>query len=114
MEAIEFKLARMAQTETYGELTSTFTGDFNIAEDMGGIPAVKGTFKSAFSCWKHDVRYLTNLAMVTNHKSWEHATGNPELSRLYAEFYYAVRDFVYDDDSPFDDDEIRYFFEVTD
>lgn len=114
MEAIEFKMARMAQTETYGTLTSTFTGDFNIAEDLGGAHAVEDTFARAFACWKHDVRYLANLAMVVNHKSWQHADANPELSRLYAEFYYAVRDFVYDDDSPFDDDDIRYFFEVTD
>ena len=49
MEAIELKLARMAQTETYGDLTSTFTGDFNIAEDMGGVPAVEDTFKRAFA-----------------------------------------------------------------
>lgn len=114
MEAIELKLARMAQTETYGDLTSTFTGDFNIAEDLGGIPAVKDTFDSAFASWKHDVRYLANLAIVTNHKSWQHAAGNPELSRLYAECYYVVRDFVYDDDSPLSEADIRYFFEVTD
>ena len=60
MEAIELKLARMAQTETYGDLTSTFTGDFNIAEDLGGVPAVKDTFDSAFASWKHDVRYLAS------------------------------------------------------
>ena len=114
MEAIELKLARMAQTETYGDLTSTFTGDFNIAEDLGGVAAVEDTFKRAFAEWKHDVRYLANLAMVTNHKSWQHAEGNPELSRLYAECYYAVRDFVYADDSPLSEADIRYFFEVTD
>lgn len=114
MEAIELKLARMAQTETYGDLTSAFTGDFNIAEDSGGISAVKDTFDSAFASWKHDVRYLANLAIVTNLKSWQHAAGNPELSRLYAECYYIVRDFVYDDDSPLSEADIRYFFEVTD
>lgn len=114
MEAIELKLARMAQTETYGGLTSTFTRDFNIAEDLGGVRGVKETFDSAFASWKHDVRYLANLAIVTNHKSWQHAAGNPELSRLYAECYYIVRDFVYDDDSPLSEADIRYFFEVTD
>ena len=77
---------RWAQSEQIGELTTTFTGDFNIAEDISGLKGVRSTFATAFNEWKDDVRYMANLAIVTNMKCWEHyGSGNEELSREYGE-----------------------------
>lgn len=59
---------RWAQSEQVGELTTTFTGDFNIAEDISGLKGVRSTFATAFNEWKDDVRYMANLAIVTNMK----------------------------------------------
>lgn len=76
---------RWAQSEQIGELTTTFTGDFNIAEDISGLKGVRSTFATAFNEWKDDVRYMANLAIVTNMKCWEHyGSGNEELMDIVA------------------------------
>lgn len=107
-------LDRMAGTETYGGLTTTFTGDFNIAE-AAGVDAVKDTFERAFGEWRSDIRYLANLTVVVNHGSWRaYDKGNKELTELYCTFYDACMDEVYGEDSPFDDEEKDYFFSITD
>ena len=95
--------------------TSTFTGDFNIAEALGGKDAVEDTFKRAMESWGDDIRYMATLCIVTNAKCWQHyEKGDAELSETYAEMYYAVMNHVYDDESPFGKESISYFFECTD
>lgn len=106
---------RWAQGERIGEFETTFTGDFNIAEDVSGLKGVKDTFKRAFGGWKHDIRYMTNLAVVINMKCWQHfEAGNKELSREYGEEYYKVRDWVYSDESGFTEEDQRYYYRHTD
>lgn len=91
---------RWAQSEQIGELTTTFTGDFNIAEDISGLKGVRSTFATAFNEWKDDVRYMANLAIVTNMKCWEH--------------YGSGNDWVWSEESGFTKEEREYYFTYTD
>jgi hypothetical protein len=106
---------RWVQNEKIGELESTFTGDFNIAEDVSGLNGVKDTFQRAFNSWKDDIQYMTNLAIVTNMKCWQHfQAGNETLSEAYSDMYYKVRDWVYSDQSGFTEEDQKYYFKYTD
>ena len=67
---------------------TTFYEDFSIA-DMFGVNAIKDTYKRAFSEWKTDYKYLTELVMAINWKSWEHAE-NLEYCKLYSDLYYEI------------------------
>lgn len=89
---------------------TTFFEDFGIAEYFG-ISAVKDTYKRAFDGWKHDYKYLTELVLVLNWKSWEHAQKNPKLSQLYADLFYKAKDYAYD---TLKGDELSYFFHTID
>lgn len=89
---------------------TTFWDDFSIA-DRFGKSAVQDTFNRAFAEWKSDYKYLTELAMVLNHKSWQHCETNKTLSELYVELYYKVYDYAVDNLKP---EEVRYFFEILD
>ena len=89
---------------------TTFWQDFSIA-DAFGASAVKDTFNRAFAEWKNDYKYLTELVMVLNHKSWQHYEKNPQLSELYVTLFrkadgYAVNNLR--------GDELTYFYRVTD
>lgn len=61
---------------------TTFWQDFSIA-DVFGAPAVIDTYKRAFSEWKNDYIYLTELVMVLNHKIWHHYQTNYALAIVY-------------------------------
>lgn len=50
---------------------TTFWEDFSIA-DKYGIAGVKDTYKRAFSEWKDDYKFFTELTLVLNHKIWQH------------------------------------------
>ena len=64
------------------EVKTTFWEDFSIA-DRFGVSAVKDTYKRVFEEWKHNVVYVTELAMVLNHKEWQHYENNERLARVY-------------------------------
>ncbi len=88
------------------EVTTTFWNDFSIA-DAFGIDAVKDTFEQAFAEWKHDYRYLTNLVLTLNYKSWEHAEGNEDLAEAYVVLYEKARGYA---ETELKGDEVNYFF----
>lgn len=73
--------------EFYGyNCVTTFWEDFSIA-DRFGIEAVRNTFKRAFEEWKNDVKYVTELVMVLNHKIWQwYATDEP-MARVYNDLW---------------------------
>ena len=48
---------------------TTFYTDFSIA-DKFGVEAIKDTYKRVFQEWRHDYKYITELAMVLNWKLW--------------------------------------------
>ena len=70
------------------EYFTTFWSDFDIAE-MFGEDAIKDTAKRAYEAWKDDVKYLTELVMIINHKCWDrYDKGLDALSAIYSDLYY--------------------------
>ena len=51
------------------EYFTTFWSDFSIAERFG-YEAIDDTAERAYEEWKNDVKYLTELVMILNHKCW--------------------------------------------
>lgn len=94
------------------ELTTTFWEDFSIAEQFG-IKAVKDTFNKAFSEWKDNYVYLTELSLVTNWKLWQWYKNDPKnaLVDFYSDCYETVKNYAYDN---LRDDEFRFYLRVTD
>lgn len=92
----------------YKPITS-FYRDFSIA-DKFGIDAIKDTYKRAFNEWKSDYKYLTELVMALNWKSWEHES-NGEYCRLYCDLFYESQDYAYKN---LKDEELSYFIRTTD
>lgn len=64
-------------TTGYVPLT-TFWGDFSIA-DAFGPEAVIDTFRGVFSEWRDNVKYVTELSLVLNHKIWQHYDGGRHI-----------------------------------
>lgn len=92
------------------ELQTTFWNDFSIA-DKFGLSSILDTFNRAFEEWKEDYKYLTELILVLNHKIWQYHKTRPEFATLYNSLWeqadrYAVENLK--------DDELRYFYDVTD
>ncbi|MBO7735987.1 MAG: hypothetical protein J6S67_25685 [Methanobrevibacter sp.] len=64
---------------------TTFYMDFSIADRIGGVKAIKDTYKRAFNEWKTNYEYLTELVMVLNWKIWEHSETNKDFAEVYNE-----------------------------
>ena len=77
----------------YKPLT-TFWEDFSIAERFG-IDAIKDTAARAFEAWKDNYKFLTELIMVINHKSWAWNEINRELMSFYSDLYYEYDEKAY-------------------
>ena len=93
------------------DFKTTFWQDFSIA-DRFGAEAVKDTYRRAFSEWKDDVEYVTELVMVLNWKCWEHyEAGRMELSELYSELYYEADGWCLDN---LKGEDLQYFLRTTD
>lgn len=91
---------------------TTFWQDFTIA-DAFGLEAVKDTFERAFAEWRDDAEYLAELCIVANRKCWDwYHRGDGARSGFYADAYHACLDYAYSG-ALFEQD-VRYFFEVTD
>ena len=92
------------------ETITTFWEDFSIAEKFG-YSAVKETFDRVFKEWKDDYKYLTELVMVMNWKSWYWCDKDVGLSDVYADLYYKADDYALDN---LKGEEFDYYFHVTD
>lgn len=90
--------------------STTFWSDFSIA-DAFGKEAVQDTFNRSFAEWKSDVRYLTDLVVVLNHKIFQHFNGDRELSKLYDSLWKIADSYAMENLSGND---FEYFFNVTD
>lgn len=64
------------------ETQTTFFEDFSIAEHFG-TNAIKDTYNRAFNEWKSNIKYLTELVMVLNHKIWFNYEKNEPLAKIY-------------------------------
>ena len=90
---------------------TTFWQDFSIAEKFG-TSAIRDTFARAFTEWKCDYRYLTELVMVLNHKCWAfYDKRNDELCELYGSLYYTAADYALEN---LKNEELAYYLRVTD
>lgn len=105
----------LAESTGY-ECKTTFWMDFSIAESFG-VTAIKDTYRMAFREWKHNVVFLTELAMVLNHKSWYHFDAWREgkdchhLVRLYTELFLKVDNYA---KLHLKGDELEYYYVTTD
>ena len=95
------------------EFVSTFPMDFSIA-DKFGVDAIKDTFNRAFEDWKHNIEFLTELAMVVNIWSWfwyDKEGETSEIGALYSKYYYQIYDYACENLSG---EDAKYFFNTID
>lgn len=88
---------------------TTFYEDFSIA-DMFGVKAIKDTYRRAFKNWKENYKYITELCMALNWKSWEHQN-NRTLVKLYSDLFYELQDWCMEN---LEGEELMYFLRTTD
>lgn len=101
---------REFMTENGYELQTTFWDDFSIA-DRFGISAIQDTFNRAFEEWKENYKYLTELILVLNHKIWQYYETRPEVATLYNSLWEQADLYAQEN---LKDDELSYYYEVTD
>lgn len=89
---------------------TTFYEDFSIA-DVFGIKAIKDTYERAFTEWKTDYKYLTELIMVLNWKLFEHYQTNEEYAQLYGKLWHQADEWAYEN---LKRDELNYYINTTD
>lgn len=89
---------------------TTFWNDFCIAEKFGE-KAIKETFNIAFEEWKGNVVYLTELAMVMNHKVWRFYGTNDAYARLYNTLWEKVDGYAC---RKLSDKDLTYYLRTTD
>lgn len=89
---------------------STFYIDFSIA-DMIGVDVITDTYKRIFKEWKHDYRYITEVAMVLNWKIWRWYEVNDEYSRLYDKLWRELDQWCIDN---LKGEELKYYYKTTD
>lgn len=119
---IRLNIPKWNITEMTGyEPKTTFWMDFSIA-DKFGLDAVKDTFERAFKEWCKNAVYVTELAMVVNHKCWEHyhrgqnelpqfLSNHNEVGQYYKDKYYEILDWV---DENLSNDDLTYFYNTLD
>ena len=93
----------------YKPMTS-FWDDFSIA-DIFGKEAVVDTFNRAFEEWKDNYKYLTELALVLNHKTWQWYRKNRQLAELYNKAYEMADEYAVNN---LKGEELDYFDRVLD
>ena len=89
---------------------TTFWDDFSIVDGFGPA-AVLDTYRRAFSEWKGNYKYLTELVMVLNHKIWQHYGHDDQLAVMYDMLWRKADAYAYEN---LTGDELDYYFDVTD
>lgn len=99
-------------TEFGYEEKTTFWSDFSIA-DLFGEDGIKDTYERAKQSWQDNIEYMTELAMVLNHKSWFWNEKKPQFCKLYADLWREIDNFILEH---FENDKgaIAYYLRVTD
>lgn len=65
---------------------TTFWEDFSLAEPFG-VDAILDTYNRAFKEWNSNYKYVTELSLILNWKSWYFSEKNDPKSRLYSRIY---------------------------
>lgn len=89
---------------------TTFYTDFSIA-DKFGTKAILETYQTAFQEWKHDYKYLTELAMVLNWKIWRWYEKNDEYTKVYDKLWRELDKWCVDN---LKGEELEYYYKTTD
>lgn len=99
-------------TELNGyEPQTTFWQDFSIAERFG-LSAIKDTFKRAFQEWRDETVYVTELAMVLNHKGFYwYDTDKMRLSELYFSLWQELDEWCANN---LKGEDLAYYYRITD
>lgn len=92
------------------ELQTTFWSDFSIA-DRFGLSAIRDTFDRAFEEWKENYKYLTELVLVLNHKIWQYYETRSDIASLYNSLWEKASQYAVEN---LKDDELSYYYDVTD
>ena len=98
------------EEETGYKPITTFWEDFSIA-DMFGLDAITDTYNRAFNEWKDNYKYLTELVMVLNHKTWEHYKTNEDYGRLYNELWTKADEYALNN---LKEEQVSYYYDITD
>lgn len=112
------KLPEWSMAKEIGyEPKTTFWNDFSIA-DLYGPEAIADTFRRAFREWRDNMEYLTELALVLNHKGFfyhrdKEAKNSPLnlISELYFMMWEQVDDYAREN---LEGEDYEYYFRVTD
>lgn len=90
---------------------STFYADFCVA-DVYGEKAINDTYKRAFSNWKGNVKYFTELVGALNRHIWLwHEAGVEEYSELYDKLWRTADAYG---SKHFKGEDARHYFSVLD
>lgn len=94
------------------ELVSTFIMDFSIA-DAFGIEAVEDTYMRAFTEWKSNYVYLTELSIALNLKIWYwwQKDNNSKLARVYNDLWLKTHEYALDH---LKGEELNFYLRTTD
>ena len=102
-------------------LMNGYEFQYKIWENFGELSdktLIESLFEKVFELNKTNIKFLTELACVVNLKCWEfYESGDNKLSRIYSDLYYKVREYVLEtayENGAFNDEDIRYYFEITD
>lgn len=101
---------------------------WRIAEDLGYKPKTNlwdifcltktekldSMYEEVLEDIKKDIEIVAELALVLNHQSWDNAEVDEERTNKFIDLYYKLRDYVYDDNSEYTQEELSKFFDITD
>ena len=99
------------EEETGYKPITTFWQDFSIADPFGK-DAIEDTFMRAKEEWKDNYKFMTELSLVMNWKSWQYQY-NQNMCELYADLYYKIDAWFY---GYYKDNQeaLNYYFKTTD
>lgn len=89
---------------------TTFFSDLSIA-DAFGLDAIKETYNNVVKHWVGDYKYFTEFVMALNWKIWQHYESREDYADLYNELWNKAVDVVH---ANFNEDELKYYYRVTD
>lgn len=103
-----YKDWKIEEMTGYKPLTTSYM-DFSIADHFG-ISAIKDTFNDLLNNFKNNYKYLTELTMALNWKSWEHQY-NQKYCNLYCELFFKMEKYC---QKNFTKEELTYYYKTTD
>lgn len=89
---------------------TTFWNDFSIAENFG-LLAILDTFDECFKEWHSDIKYMTELSMVLNHKIFFWYEKNKKVANAYNLIWRKLDEYIC---SHFEGSDLQYYYRITD